>query len=404
VGVASSPADGRSRTRLLACADERLYEAKLTGKDTIALTGAAAQRRLPRRGASALVVDDDPGLRALLQTTLEGIELDVREARTAADARAALADAAPDVIVLDVGLPDVDGLTLCRTIKDAPATAAIAVVILTGADAGTGEAARAAGADAFLRKPFSPLELISVVERVLGRTAHQPPARATAGPEQQVQLYAEDLRRLLEVERGQRELIQRAYRQTVGALAAALESKDTGTGAHSQRVLRYASELARCVDADLLERPSVEYGFLLHDIGKIGIPDGILRKREPLTARERSLLETHTLLGEQMLAGVPLLEGGGLEVVRSHHERWDGLGYPDGLGGREIALGARVFAVADTLDAMTSDRPYRAALPWDSAVAEIDAQSGRQFDPAVVATFRSCEPALRRIFYELAGA
>src|SRR5262249_5481158 len=159
-------------------------------------------------------------------------------------------------------------------------------------------------------------------------------------------------RRLLEIERGQRKLVQDAYRQTVAALATALESKDIGTGAHSQRVLRYAAALAKAVDPRLLGEQRVEYGFLLHDIGKIGIPAHILRKRGPLTGSERSVLETHTMLGEQMLGGVPLLAGEGIRVVRSHHERWDGRGYPDRLVGDEIPLGARVFAVADTLDAM----------------------------------------------------
>ena len=151
----------------------------------------------------------------------------------------------------------------------------------------------------------------------------------------------------------------------------------------------------------LLDEPSTEYGFLLHDIGKIGIPDSILRKRGPLTPGERSVLETHTLLGEQMLGGVPLLSGGGIRIVRSHHERWDGSGYPDRLAGLEIPLGARVFAIADALDAMTSDRPYRAALGWDEAVAEIASQSARQFDPEAVDAFREQEPGLRRIYYEL---
>ena len=166
-------------------------------------------------------------------------------------------------------------------------------------------------------------------------------------------------------------------------------------------MLRYAGALARAVDASLLDEPSTEYGFLLHDVGKIGIPDRILRKRGPLTSGERSVLETHTLLGEQMLGGVPLLAGGGIRIVRSHHERWDGRGYPDRMAGPEIPLGARVFAVADTLDAMTSDRPYRAALTWDEAVAEIAAQSDRQFDPDVVEAFRRQEPSFRRIYYEL---
>jgi len=163
----------------------------------------------------------------------------------------------------------------------------------------------------------------------------------------------------------------------------------------------YAGDLARAVDPSLLDEPSIEYGFLLHDVGKIGIPDSILRKRGPLTPGERAVLETHTLLGEQMLGGVPLLAGGGIRVVRSHHERWDGRGYPDRLAGPDIPLGARVFAIADTLDAMTSDRPYRAALGWDEAVAEIAAQSARQFDPEIVEAFGRQEPSLRRIYYEL---
>jgi putative two-component system response regulator len=395
-GAAASPANGRTKAELLARVDRALYVAKRSGKDRTSVPGEAQSRRV-------LVVDDDAGLRELLRTTLEAIDLVVDEAETAARARAALAPRLPDLIILDVALPDLDGLSFCRVLKADPATAEIPVLILTGADLGTSEAARRARADGFVRKPFSPLELIAATERLLGRLDRElAPRDATKGAGQ-VQLYAQDLRHLLELERGQRALLQHAYRQTVGALAAALESKDIGTGAHSQRVLRYATELARAVDP-ALEDPSAEYGFLLHDIGKIGIPDRILRKRGPLTRSERSVLQTHTLLGEQMLAGVPLLNGPGLGVVRSHHERWDGAGYPDHLSGEAIPLGARVFAVADTLDAMTSDRPYRKALDWDSAVAEIRAQAGRQFDPGVVDAFSTNEPTLRRIYYELAAA
>jgi ribonuclease P protein subunit RPR2 len=188
----------------------------------------------------------------------------------------------------------------------------------------------------------------------------------------------------------------------VTALAGALESKDTGTGAHSQRVQRYAIELARELDPALLDDESVEYGFLLHDIGKIGIPDRILLKKASLTPSERRLLETHTVLGEQLLSSVALLQGQGLQVVRHHHERWDGRGYPDALVGSEIPLGARVFAVADALDAMTSDRPYRTARSWEEAAAEIAEEAGSQFDPQVVEAFRERDSKLRRIHYELA--
>jgi response regulator RpfG family c-di-GMP phosphodiesterase len=225
-----------------------------------------------------LLVDDDPGLRVLLRTTFEAVDVEVVETDNAASAAAALERARPDVVVLDVRMPGMDGLELCRRIKDDPETAGIPVVLLTGTDGGTKENGDAAGADAFIRKPFSPLELLSVVERLAGGL-HPFPFRASksAGVEEQLELYARDLRHLLEIERGQRVLLEAAYQETVTALASALETKDTGTRAHSQRVQRYAVELARTIDGDLAEDPSAEYGFLLHDVGKIGIPDSILQ-------------------------------------------------------------------------------------------------------------------------------
>ena len=224
-----------------------------------------------------------------------------------------------------------------------------------------------------------------------------------AEADEQLLLYATDLRRLLEIERGRRELLQRTYRQTMAALAGALESKDIGTGDHSQRVQRYAVELAKAIDPALLHDPSVEYGFLLHDVGKIGIPDHVLQKRGPLDVAEQQLMRTHTVLGEQLLVDVDLLHGDGLKVVRGHHERWDGLGYPDGLARDEIPLAARIFALADTLDAITSDRPYREARSWAEAAAEIRGERRRQFDPDVVDAFCGHELALRGIRRELAA-
>jgi cyclic di-GMP phosphodiesterase len=214
-------------------------------------------------------------------------------------------------------------------------------------------------------------------------------------------LSADDLRRLVELERGQRALLQTAYAETVAALARALESKDSGTGAHSQRVQRYALELADEVAPELLDDRSMEYGFLLHDVGKIGIPDSVLRKPAPLDDGERRLMETHTVLGERMLEDLALLRGEGLRVVRSHHEHWDGSGYPDGLAGNEIPLSARIFAVADALDAMTNDRPYRSAGTWQRAAEQIALGEGLQFDPDVVEAFRAREFALRRLSQEI---
>jgi response regulator RpfG family c-di-GMP phosphodiesterase len=345
-----------------------------------------------------LLVDDDPGLRALVRTTCEVFDFEVQEAESAREAVERIAVRRPDVLVLDVSMPGMSGLELCRVLKDDPATREIAVVLLTGSETGTQIQADRAGADALLRKPFSPLELLSMVERLAGGRFGVPFRAQRRGREdEQMLLYAQDLRHLLEIERGQRVLVQNAYRETVAALASALESKDTGTREHSQRVQRYAVELAAGIAPALLEDPSTEYGFLLHDVGKIGIPDNILGKPKPLDERERRLMETHTVLGEQVLGGVAFLHGEGLRVVRSHHERWDGRGYPDGLGGTEIPLAARVFAVADTLDAMTSDRPYRPAGSWQRAGEEIVSQSQRQFDPEVVRAFVERESALRAI-------
>jgi response regulator RpfG family c-di-GMP phosphodiesterase len=355
-----------------------------------------------------LLVDDDPALRTLLKTTFEVADVAVVEAEDAAAARRKIRSARPDVIVLDINMPGTTGIELCVELKAAPATREIPIVLLTGSDGGTDGAAKKAGADALVRKPFSPLELLAIAERLAGGmfgTPFRATKKRTRGPDEELLLYARDLRHMLEVERGQRELLQSAYLQTVSALASALESKDTGTRAHSQRVQSYASALADAVgQAAVVRDQSTPYGFLLHDVGKIGIPDGILMKPGPLSPAERRKMETHTVLGEAMLSGVVFLKGEGLKIVRSHHERWDGRGYPDGLVGEEIPLSARIFAVADALDAMTSHRPYRRAMSWTAAHAEILAQRKRQFDPDVVDAFVAVEPVLREIRREIAAA
>jgi ribonuclease P protein subunit RPR2 len=361
--------------------------------------GAATDFAVRRR---VLIVDDDPALRLLLRTTLAADGFEVEEVESADQAAQVLRFWRPNVVVLDVGLPGADGLALCRELKGSPSNENVAVMLLTGADT-TEEEARAAGAEAFLRKPFSPLELVGRMERFAERAetfAYVPPHTSTG----QLMVFARDLGRLLEIERAQRRILQNAYRETTTALADALEAKDRRTGLHALRVQRYALELTSAFDGSLLDDPSLEHGFLLHDIGKIAIPNRILNKPGPLTEQELEVVHEHPLIGEQILRSVSFLHGEALRIVRSHHERWDGTGYPDRLAENAIPVGARIFAVADALDAITTDRPYRSALTWGEAIDEILTQDGRQFDPRVVSAFAIREPSLRQLHDELAMA
>ena len=352
---------------------------------------------------SLLLVDADDRQRSALRTTLAILDVEVAEARSLTAAAAQVRLRPPGVVVLGESLSG-DPAAFCRDLSTDPRTNAVAVVV-DGAVGGLRQRAlRRAGARAVLRGPAGPLELIEIVESLLhGRPELRLGAATEAKRDDPLLLYASDLRRLLELERGQRALLQRAYRQPVDVLAAALASKDTGTRSHSQRVEEYAKQLAAALDPTLLADPGLESGFLLHDVGKIGIPDRILLKAGPLTPAEQRVMRTHTILGEQMVADIALLGRAGRGVVRSHHERWDGGGYPDRLQGVQIPIGARVFAVVDALDAMTTERPYRRPSAWAEAVTEIEVEAGRQFDPEIVDAFLDVQSDLRSIYHDLAA-
>jgi ribonuclease P protein subunit RPR2 len=176
----------------------------------------------------------------------------------------------------------------------------------------------------------------------------------------------------------------------VRALSNAVEFRDAYTGKHAERVAAYGLEIARRLHLPMAERPDIEFGFLLHDIGKVAIPDAILHKPDALTASERELMAQHPLIGAEIIRGIEFLKSAA-EIVRHHHEHWDGQGYPDGLAGEDIPLAARVFAVADVFDALTTDRPYRGASSLQVARAIITAESGQQFDPQVVDAFNSID-------------
>ena len=176
-----------------------------------------------------------------------------------------------------------------------------------------------------------------------------------------------------------------AYRETVRSMAYVVEAKDAYTGQHLERCRVYGVALMEALGV-AADYPDAEFGFLLHDVGKVGVPEAILNKPGPLTAAEWRVMRTHPTIGYQILAGIPGMENAA-EVVRCHHEMWSGDGYPAGLRGEEIPLPARVFQVVDAYDAMTTDRPYRASIGVERAVAELERVAGTQFDPDVVAAF-----------------
>ncbi len=233
-------------------------------------------------------------------------------------------------------------------------------------------------ADAATRKDALQAE----VERLRAELESQ--LRFAEDKERQLERYASDLRETFKAERARTEELHASYVATVRALTNAVEARDAYTGKHAERVAAYGLELTRHIDPELARDPQVEFGFLLHDVGKVAISDGILFKPEPLLAEERILMRRHAVIGYEIVCDIPFLKGASL-IVRHHHEHWDGGGYPDGLAGDEIPFAARIFSVVDALDAMTTNRPYSLKMSLAEARSEIAAKSGTQFDPQVVA-------------------
>ena len=211
--------------------------------------------------------------------------------------------------------------------------------------------------------------------------------REAAIRERQLERYAADLRETFKQERAAALQLQASYRATVRALANAVEARDAYTGKHAERVAAYGLEIAHAAGMPAADSPEIEFGFLLHDVGKVAVPDAILFKTSKLTDEEYALISRHPVTGWEILRDIDFL-GDAKLVVRHHHERWDGEGYPDKLAGEAIPLAARVFAVADTLDAITTDRPYRPAVSFAEARVEIAKMGGTQFDPEVVGAFQ----------------
>jgi putative nucleotidyltransferase with HDIG domain len=232
----------------------------------------------------------------------------------------------------------------------------------------------------------SEIGLIDELVRLRGELRRR--EREAADKELQLQRYAADLRETFKQERARAQELRRSYMATVRALSNAVEARDAYTGKHADRVAAYGLEIARRFEPELRITPELEFGFLLHDVGKVAIPDAILYKPSALSSEERALMARHPIIGAEIVHGIEFLAEAA-QVVRSHHERWDGTGYPDGLAGEEIPLAARVFTVADVFDALTTDRPYRPAYSLSYARSTIEAESGKQFDPRIVHAFRS---------------
>ena len=223
----------------------------------------------------------------------------------------------------------------------------------------------------------------TLLQARLDRTEREAHAR-----QEQLERYAADLREVFKQERSRAQQLRESYKATVRALSNAVEARDAYTSKHAERVAAYGIALAEAVGLDTVGAPGLEFGFLLHDVGKLAVPDAILYKPDALSPEEFSLVARHPEVGAEILRDVDFL-GEGKLVVRHHHERWDGSGYPDHLAGVAIPLPARVFAVADALDALTTDRPYRRATRFSRAREEIRAHAGTQFDPTVVAAFET---------------
>lgn len=285
---------------------------------------------------TVLVVDDDPSVRTMLKQVLEGQGMRVVTAEDGDAALEAVSAVGPDLVLLDVLMPKLNGFEVCRRLNADPDTRLIPVILLTGLDARSDRLAGIeAGADDFLSKPFDRPELLARVRSLL-----------------RMKRYTDDL------ERAEAVLV---------ALGLAVEERDPYTHGHCERLAAQSAALGRRLGLDPSGVTALERGGYLHDIGKITVPDAILGKESSLTPAERAVMRGHPEAGERICQGLRSLRPV-LPIIRHHHERLDGSGYPDGLTGREIPLSARILQVVDVYDALTTERPYKPGLPGDEAL------------------------------------
>jgi putative two-component system response regulator len=320
-------------------------------------------------GSLVLIVDDEYIGRETLQSVLEGEGYELEMAENGFQAIEKAKQLLPDVILLDVMMPGMTGFEVCQRIRSDPQIAEIPIIILTALDDRESLLnALKAGADDFISKPFDRFELRA---RLLGIT--------------RLNRYQKLLQERAKLREANAQLLN-AYEATIDGLSHALDLRDRETEGHSRRVTEVTVKLAQAMNIPDEEILHIRRGALMHDIGKIGIPDAILHKPEPLTGEEWVIMRKHPQFAYDMLSSIEYLRPA-LTIPYNHHEKWDGSGYPRGLQGEDIPMSARLFAVADVWDALTSDRPYRAAWTQEQAVAYIREQSGKHFDPQVVELF-----------------
>lgn len=326
-----------------------------------------------------LIVDDEKMIREMLISTLTDEGFACHEAGSAEEATFILDSLPIDLALVDIMMPGRSGVQLLNEIKEtAPDTAVLMITALDNLE--TAMICLRLGADDYITKPFNIDRIVRDVHHALEKRRLQLENRA----------YQIDLERKVDEQTVQirQNLIdlRDAYEYTLTSLVRALDAREREVGAHSERVSAYTRLLGTALGVGETCLSTITKGALLHDIGKIGISDNILLKPAKLTEEEWGEMKKHPQLGYDILGGVEKLKEAA-EIVLTHQERYDGKGYPQGLAGERIPLGSRIFALVDTLDAMTSDRPYRKALPFSSVVEEVARCGGSQFDPVIVRAF-----------------
>ena len=338
-----------------------------------------------KKDISILIVDDEEPIRNLLLACLLK-DYTCETSFSVEDARNKLSSATFNLVMTDITMPGTSGIELCQHIHMTyPETVVVVVSGMT--DIHYAIEAMRHGAFDYITKPFDLPQVAMAVERALRyQVLVEAKRHYESSLEETVRQRTNELRSVNENLNQMLEVLYQNYRATLRALAGALEARDVETAGHSDRVVAYSLRLGRELGLAHTELIALEQGALLHDIGKIGVPDSILLKRGALTREEWVMMREHISHGLRIISGIDFLSGAA-SLVAQHHEKYDGSGYPESLRGEEIHINARIFAVADAFDAITSNRPYRAAASYGEARDEIVRYSGRHFDPAVVQAF-----------------